>query len=40
MNKKNYSAISDFKGTLNRENIDNPEFYNRVQYIKALVGIS
>lgn len=39
MDKNNYNSIADFKGKLSQGESENPEFYERFQYIKALVGI-
>lgn len=40
MDRHSYAEIPDFLGLLSRENIDNPEIWERSQYIKALTGIS
>jgi dihydroorotate dehydrogenase (fumarate) len=40
MERKDYSSISDFKGMLCQENFENPEIWERSQYIKAICGIS
>ncbi|MBI9103637.1 MAG: dihydroorotate dehydrogenase-like protein [Spirochaetales bacterium] len=39
MDKKGFSSIADFNGKLCQESSDNPEIYERNQYIKAVVGI-
>lgn len=39
MERKKFSSLEDFNGMLCRENSENPEAYERSQYIKALVGI-
>ena len=39
MDKKEYASIDDFRGKMSRGEIDEPEYYERLQYIKALVGI-
>ncbi|MBI9106820.1 MAG: dihydroorotate dehydrogenase-like protein [Spirochaetales bacterium] len=40
MDSKNYSTISEFNGMLCQEESENPEAYERTQYMKAAVGIS
>ena len=40
MDRHNFASIDDFLGILCREESDNPEAYERAQYVKALVGIS
>jgi dihydroorotate dehydrogenase (fumarate) len=40
MNRHNFRTIDEFRGKLSRENVRNPEIFERSQYIKALVGIS
>jgi len=40
MERKNYSSISDFSGKLCQENYENPDIWERSQYIKAVCGIS
>ena len=40
MERKNYTSINDFKGMLCQETFDNPEIWERSQYIKAVCGIS
>ena len=40
MERKGYKSISDFQGKLSQSASDNPESYERLQYIKALTGIS
>ncbi len=39
MDKKGYDSVAEFKGKLSREQSDQPELWDRLQYIKALVGI-
>lgn len=39
MNKHNFQSVEQIKGKLSQEVSDRPEFYERLQYIKALVGI-
>ena len=39
MDRHGYKSIEDFQGKLCQENIEQPEVYERNQYIKALVGI-
>jgi dihydroorotate dehydrogenase (fumarate) len=36
MNEHNYKNIGDFRGKLSKKESDNPELYDRLQYIKAL----
>jgi dihydroorotate dehydrogenase (fumarate) len=36
MNEHNYEKIEDFRGKLSKKEIDKPELYERLQYIKAL----
>jgi len=36
MNEHNYKNIEDFRGKLSKKESDNPELYDRLQYIKAL----
>ncbi|MDN5354073.1 MAG: hypothetical protein PWQ09_829 [Candidatus Cloacimonadota bacterium] len=38
MDKNNYSSIAEFKGKLARKSIANPQFYDRVQFMKYLQG--
>jgi hypothetical protein len=38
MDKNNYSSIAEFKGKLARKEIANPQFYERVQFMKYLQG--
>ncbi len=40
MDEKGFSTIADFKGRLCQESSNNPEIYERNQYIKGVVGIS
>ena len=39
MDKHNYSSINDFKGKMNFNQIDNPEAYLRIQFMKYFAGI-
>jgi dihydroorotate dehydrogenase (fumarate) len=39
MKSHSYERIDDFRGMLNRSNIEDPQVYERSQYVKALVGI-
>lgn len=39
MPKHNFATIDEFRGKLSQERSDKPELYERMQYIKALVGI-
>ena len=39
MDKKGYETIDDFRGKLSQTKSECPEQYERMQYIKALVGI-
>jgi dihydroorotate dehydrogenase (fumarate) len=39
MNTKGFSKVSDFNGMLCQEASENPEAYERTQYMKAAVGI-
>lgn len=39
MNRHGYESVKDFHGILCQEKSENPEAYERSQYIKALVGI-
>jgi dihydroorotate dehydrogenase (fumarate) len=39
MDRHGYSHVEEFRGMLCQEKSDNPEAYERSQYIKALVGI-
>ncbi len=39
MDKHNFKSINEFRGKLNQLGSENPEAYQRLQYIKALVGI-
>lgn len=39
MNRHNFAKLNDFQGMLCQEKSDNPEAYERSQYIKAIVGI-
>ncbi len=40
MERKEYKSISDFQGKLSQSASRDPESYERLQYIKALTGIS
>jgi dihydroorotate dehydrogenase (fumarate) len=40
MDSKNFGTIGDFNGMLCQEESENPEAYERTQYMKAAVGIS
>ena len=39
MEEKGFASIKEFKGKLNHKNIDDPEAWERQQYIKAIVGV-
>jgi dihydroorotate dehydrogenase (fumarate) len=39
MNKHGFESIASFRGLLSQEKSGKPELYERLQYIKALVGI-
>lgn len=39
MEGKGFDSISKFKGLMSHKNIENPEAWERQQYIKAIVGI-
>jgi dihydroorotate dehydrogenase (fumarate) len=39
MDRHGFGSIGDFRGKLSQSESDNPESYERLQYIKALVGI-
>jgi len=39
MKKHHFESVSDFRGKLSQKDSDQPELYERLQYIKALVGI-
>ena len=39
MKQHHFESILQFKGTLSQKDSDRPELYERLQYIKALVGI-
>ena len=39
MKEKNFSKIDDFRGKMSQAESKEPEYYERLQYIKALVGI-
>jgi len=40
MEQKRFSSIADFRGRLSQDQADNPEIWERSQYIKAVCGIS
>ncbi|MFQ3621245.1 MAG: dihydroorotate dehydrogenase-like protein [Spirochaetales bacterium] len=40
MEEKGFKSIEEFKGKLSQQESDQPEAYERLQYIKALTGIS
>ena len=39
MNEHGHSSLSDFRGQLSQARSDNPEDYERLQYIKLFVGL-
>jgi dihydroorotate dehydrogenase (fumarate) len=39
MQKHHFESVADFRGRLSQKDSDRPELYERLQYIKALVGI-
>lgn len=39
MDTHNYQSLDDFRGLLSKKNIQKPAYFERLQYIKALVGI-
>jgi len=39
MKKQHFESVSQFCGKLSQQESDRPELYERIQYIKALVGI-
>jgi dihydroorotate dehydrogenase (fumarate) len=39
MDRKGFSSIEEFRGTMSQENLGHPEVFERSQYIKSLVGI-
>jgi dihydroorotate dehydrogenase (fumarate) len=39
MEKSGFDSLDDFRGKLSQLESDNPEVFERLQYIKALVGI-
>ncbi len=39
MDEKGFNSVEDFRGKLSQENSSDPETYERLQYIKAVVGI-
>lgn len=40
MDRHNYASLDEFRGMLCQEESENPEDFERAQYVKALVGIS
>lgn len=40
MTENSYEKVDDFRGELSQANSDSPETYERLQYIKALTGVS
>jgi dihydroorotate dehydrogenase (fumarate) len=40
MTEKGYEKIDDFRGLLSQSQSEEPEAYERLQYIKALTGVS
>jgi dihydroorotate dehydrogenase (fumarate) len=40
MNKKAFQTLSDFRGNMSLSQKKEPEMYERLQYIRALTGIS
>lgn len=40
MTEKDYGGIDDFRGALSQSQSEQPEAYERLQYIKALTGVS
>lgn len=39
MDKNGFESIDDFRGNMSQKNSKNPEYFDRQQYIRALVGI-
>jgi len=39
MEEKGFNSIDEFKGKLNHKNVDDPQAWERQQYIKAIVGV-
>ena len=39
MKEKSFATINDFRGKMSQAESDKPEYFERLQYIKALVGI-
>jgi dihydroorotate dehydrogenase (fumarate) len=39
MDTHNYGSVNDFRGILSSKNLSKPAYFERLQYIKALVGI-
>lgn len=40
MERHNFDALDEFRGKMSQGKSESPEFYERVQFIKAIVGIS
>ena len=40
MDEKGFETLNDFRGKLSKKNNQYPELYDRIQFIKAIVGIS
>ena len=40
MTETGYDSIDDFRGKLSQSNSEEPEAYERMQYIKAITGVS
>ena len=39
MEEKGYESVDDFRGNMSQKNSKLPEYFERQQYIRALVGI-
>ena len=39
MEKNEYEDIDEFRGKMSQKRVKQPEYFDRQQYIKALVGI-
>ena len=39
MERKGYETVKDFRGKMSQKYVDEPEYFERQQYIRALVGI-
>jgi dihydroorotate dehydrogenase (fumarate) len=39
MENRKFRALDDFRGRMSQMQSDNPELYERLQYIRALVGL-